>query len=210
MDRLKITIFSLLMALLSGCSINRSYKPDMDYFYINPDKDLSAIGRVVIVELDNTSNYPQVENNITKSLFQAMQKKQLFGINVVYQNEPAWHSLQLNLTSPYTLEQLFNIRKALKCDAVIIGTITEYQPYPHMLIGLRLKLIDLRDGQLLWALEQIWDSTDKTAEKRIKSYLKTQATTVSKPLNEQIIMFSSRKFVKFIAYEVAETLQQNR
>ena len=207
MNRLKIMLLSLFLALLSGCSIHRAYNQDMDYYYLAPDKDLSNIGRVVVVELDNTSGYPQVETNITKLLFQALQKKQLFGLSVVYQDEPAWHSLQLNLSSAYTLEQYFDIRKTLKCDAVLMGTITEYQPYPHMIIGLRLKLIDLRDGQLLWALEQIWDSSDKKTERRINDYLKTQTTVGTNSLNQQMVMFSSRKFTKFLAYEVAETLQ---
>ena len=210
MNRLKIAFSALLLTLLSGCSIQRASNQDMDYFYLDPNKDLSTIGRVVVVELHNTSNYPQVETNITKLLFQALQKKQLFGLSVVYQDEPAWHSLQLNLNSSYTLEQYFDIRKTLKCDAVLLGTITEYQPYPHMIIGLRLKLIDLRDGQLLWALEQIWDSSDKKTENRIKSYLKTQTMAGTKSLNEQLVMFSSRKFTKFLAYEVAETLQHKR
>ena len=209
MNRLKISLL-LLPVILSGCSIQRASNQDMDYYYLDTNKDLSTIGRVVIVELHNTSNYPQVETNITKLLFQALQKKQLFGLTVVYQDEPAWHSLQLNLNSSYTLGQYSDIRKTLKCDAVLLGTITEYQPYPHMIIGLRLKLIDLRDGQLLWALEQIWDSSDKKTENRIKSYLKTQTRAGSKSLNEQLMLFSSRKFTKFLVYEVAETLQHKR
>ena len=77
-------LLSLLPALLAGCSIQRAYNQDMDYYYLAPDKDLSNIGRVVVVELHNTSNYPQVETNITKLLFQALQKKQLFGLTIVH------------------------------------------------------------------------------------------------------------------------------
>ena len=181
---------------------------------------MCAVGRVAIVELGNNSNYPQIPADVTEALFTALQKKQLFGLTIVHQNDPAWRSLQLDLDSPppaqnntfgvpstYTLEQLSAIHKTLKCDAVLIGTVTEYHPYPRMAVGLRMKLVDLRDGQLLWALEQVWDSADKTIERRIEKYFQSQMRSGFAPLREGLVVISPLKFIKFVAYEVAETLR---
>ena len=143
---------------------------------------------------------------MTDALFQALQKKQVFSIESVDQSDPAWRSLQLDADAPLSLEQLGTIKKTLNCNAVLIGTVTTYQPYPHLSIGLRLKLLDLSDGQLLWAFEQIWDTTDKTTEKRIKNYFQAQIRSGITPLHEQLVVVSSLKFVKFVAYEVAETM----
>ena len=221
--------------LLSGCRFfYRTALPSADYYYLNPDKKLCTIGRVAIVELENDSSFPQISTDVTEALFHALQKKQLFSLTVVHRSDPAWRSLQLDLSSglapilqknakwqpsqtrngtsacltgsTFTLEQLLAIREALKCNAVLIGTITDFKPYPHTAIGLRLRLIDLRDGQLLWALEQIWDSADKTTEYRIKSYFQNQMRSGFAPLREQLVAISSLKFIKFVAYEVAETL----
>jgi hypothetical protein len=199
----------LLTALLSGCgaySIRRVPAPTADYYYLNPDKDLTSIGRVAIVELSNDSSYPQISTDITEALFQALQKKQVFGLTVVRQDDASWRSLQLDLDSTYTLDQIKGIRETLKCDGILIGTITEFRPYPHMAVGLRLKLLDLRDGQLLWALEQVWDSADKTTESRIKSYFKAQKRSDFASLREQLAAVSPLEFIKFVSYEVAETL----
>jgi hypothetical protein len=181
--------------------------PPANYYYRNPNKNMSLIGKVGIVELDNKSSYPQASADITEALFQTLQKKQLFSLTIIHQKDPAWRSLQLELDSAYTLEQLLAIRKTLECDAVLIGTITEFKPYPHMAVGLRLKLMDLKDGQLLWALEQIWDTADKTTERRIKDYFKRQMRAGFDPLREQLVTISPIRFVKFVAYEVGETLQ---
>jgi len=210
MNNLKIALSFLLPVLLSGCSFYSASAPAVEYYYLNPDKDLSTIGRVAIVELDNDSSYPQISADVTETLFQALQKKQIFGLTVVRQNAPAWRSLQLDLNSTYTLAELFAIRKTLKCDAVLIGTVTEYRPYPHMAIGLRLKLVDLADGQLLWALEEIWDTADKTTEHRIKNYFQREMRAGFAPLREQLMVVSSLGFIKFVVYEVAETLQPRR
>jgi len=211
--RLHIPVLLSLIALLFllGCQSYRIgipvSKPAGHYhFYLNPSKDLSCIGRVALVELDNDSSYPQISADITEALFQALQKRQVFGLTTVRQSDSAWRSLQLSLNDTYTLEQLLAIRKVLKCNAVLTGTITEFKPYPHMVVGLRLKLVDLMDGQLIWALEQIWDTADKTTEKRIKKYFQAQLSDGQAPLSEQLATISSLSFIKFVTYEVAVTI----
>jgi len=217
------TRFTLLLlpVLLSGagCQFYTVAAPMAEYYYLNPNKDLSTVGRTALVELENNSSYPQISADVTESLFQALQKKQLFGLVVIRRSDPAWRSLQLGLnsvsqtqstaaagSSAYTLDQLVAFHKTLKCDAILLGTITQFRPYPHMAIGLRLKLVDLRDGQLLWAFEQIWDSADKTTELRIKSYFQYQIRSGFEPLREQLVAVSPIEFIKFVTYEVAATL----
>jgi len=203
----RVTILFLSAVLLSGCITYYSGSaPAADYYYINPNKSLSTIGRVAIVELDNNSSYPTISSDVIEKLYQALQKKQIFGLTVVRQSDSLWRSLQLDLNSQYTLDQISAIHETLKCDAILLGTITEFRPYPHMIIGLRLKLLDLRDGQLLWALEQVWDSADKTTEYRIKDYFRSQKRSGYAPLQEQLASVSSLEFIKFVSYEVAETL----
>jgi len=209
MNRVK-TVFLLLPVLLSGCGFYAAYEPAANYYYLNPNKDLSAIGRTALVELTNDSAFPQISADVTEALFQALQKKQVFGLTVIRQNDPAWRKLQLDLNSAYTLEQLSAMRKTLNCDAVLIGTVTGFEPFPHLTIGLRLKLIDLADGQLLWALEQIWDTTDKTTQDRVKNYYRHHILPGFETLQEKLGTVSSLRFLKFVAFETAETLQPKR
>jgi hypothetical protein len=203
----RVTILFLQAILLSGCiTYYTGSEPAADYYYINPNKSLSTIGRVAIVELDNNSSYPTISTDVIEKLYQALQKKQIFGLTVVRQSDSLWRSLQLDLNSQYTLDQISAIHETLKCDAILLGTITEFRPFPHMIIGLRLKLLDLRDGQLLWALEQVWDSADKTTEKRINNYFKSEKREGFAPLHEQLAAVSPLEFIKFVSYEVAGTL----
>ncbi|MHC4531715.1 MAG: hypothetical protein ACYSXD_09170 [Planctomycetota bacterium] len=208
MNRTK-TVFLFLLVILSGCGANRVDKPPVGY-YLNPDRDLSTIGRTALVELANNSAYPQTSADVTETLFQALQKKQVFGLTVIRQSETNWKKLQLDLDSEYTLEQLSAMRKDLNCDAVLIGAVTGFEPFPHLSMGLRLKLVDLADGQLLWALERIWDTTDKTTQERIKKYYRHHLLPGFDTLEKELGTVSSLKFLKFVSYETAETLQPEK
>ncbi len=200
------SILLLVATFLPGCHTPRPVAPQAAYYYLNPDKTLTAVGRVAIVELQNDSSYPQVSTDVTTSLFQALQKRQVFGLTVIKQNDPSWRSLQLEPGATYSLDEMLAARQTLKCDGLLIGTITDFRPFPHMAVGLRLKLLDLRDGQLLWALEQVWDSADSATEKRIKDYFKSEKREGFAPLKEQLATVSPLEFLKFVSYEVAGTL----
>lgn len=196
----------MLAFLIPGCQSYQVSKPPADYYYLNPNKRLTTLGRVVIVELENDSSYPQMSADVTGSLFRALQKRQVFGLTVVGRADPAWRRLQLDADTTYNLDQILAIHETMKCDAILLGTITEFRPYPHMTIGLRLKLLDVRDGQLLWALEQVWDSEDRAVEQRTKSYFMAQKASGFEPLQEQLATVSPLEFMKFVSYEVAATL----
>jgi hypothetical protein len=209
MNKKTVLLVVVWLTLLPGCVIYTFQEPLNQFYYLNPNKDLSTIGKVALVELANNSSHPNISSSIIEALYQALQKKQLFSISIIMQDDPDWNSLQIESNASYSSKQLLAIKKTLKCDAILIGTITEYQPYPHMTMGLCLKLIDLNDGQLVWAVEEIWDTSDKKTEYRIERYFNINNRSDLTPLHKELMAVSPIKFQKFVAYEVAETLDNN-
>ena len=205
--RMRRAALCLIVLLLCGCESSQTDESMAKSYYIDRSKDLRQLGRVALAELSNSSAYPQVSTDVTEALFMSMQKQQVFGVMTVGQDNSGWRSLQENLDSLQAMRQLLTMRDTLKCNGLLVGTVTEYQPYPHMLIGLRLKLLDLTDGQLLWGMEQVWDSADQTVQKRIKAYHKRQRRIGSTSLQEELVAVSPLNFVKFVAYEVGQTFQ---
>jgi hypothetical protein len=200
----------LLLLLLAGCIGQKKHNPDSAFYYLTPNKDLMNIGRVVLLELQNETSYPKVSSDITNELYDALQKRQIFGLTVIRQSDPSWQNLQLGKFDDYSLEQLSAMHKSLKADAVLRGTVTRYEPFPHLVIGLRLELIDLADGQLLWGLEQIWDAADNNTQNRIKDYYKTSFLPGSDSLEVGMGTVSSLKFIDFVTYETAKTIKPKR
>ncbi len=199
---------SVLLLLACGCGSNQVAGPAADSYYLTPYKDLRKVGRVALVEIAGISDDPQIAATVTDALFLEAQKKQVFGVMVVRRSDPAWQNLQENLDAPQTLRQLAAAREALKCNGLLVGTLTKYRPYPHMVIGLRLKLLDLTDGQLLWGMEEVWDSSDRSIQKRIKNYLKEDRKAGDSPLREELVVVSPLSFCKFVTYEVAGTFER--
>jgi hypothetical protein len=198
--------------LLPACGCESEQEDAMaNAYYLSPNKDLRKLGRVAMVEMDSVSDSsrtPDIAASITDALFLEVQKRQVFSVMVVRQDDPAWQNVQENLDSLQELHQLVSIRDNIGCNGLLVGSVTRYQPYPHMAIGLRMKLLDLTDSQLLWAMEQVWDSSDRSIQKRVKAFVKEQRQSGESPLREELAVVSPLNFSKFVAYEVAKTLER--
>jgi hypothetical protein len=177
-------------------------------FSSGSQKNFTTIRTLCLVELSNHTAYPQISGDVSASLYQAIQKKNLFDLSMLRQSDADWKNLPLNPDSPNSLEQLLAARKMLGVDAVLIGSVASFTPYPHMSMGLNLKIIDLRDGRLVWKMEQVWDTDDKATVEKIKKFFEHQMRPGFSPLDEKLAMLSSINFIKFVTYGAAETFSR--
>jgi len=203
-------IFILLIGLicLTGCAPQRVYELPQHAYYLNPAKNIDDIGRVALLEMANQFLIPDLSMAVTDSLYQEIQKTQLFSVVTVPLDDPAWRRLQLHTDESFSYEELALISDLLDCDAILVGTITNFEPYPYMAIGLRLRLIDLSDGGLCWAMEQVWDTTDKNTRERIEAYYNPDELLLNdENLSGHLGSVSTLKFLKFVSYEIAATMQ---
>jgi hypothetical protein len=202
-----ILLLPLFAVIMTGCGSAKNKCPSTQAnYYLNPQKPISALGRVALIELANLSQRPEVSADATQALFEAIQKCNTFGLTVISRSDPACKGLLVEGNEQYSLDQLVLLRKNLKADAVLVGEVTQYYSYPRLAIGLRLRLIDLRDGSLIWATEQFWDSTDKQIENRIEAYFKAQIRSGFDPIEYRVAIVSPHMFLKFVAWEVSQTL----
>lgn len=197
---------AVLLAPLAGCTIVKPELTEPGHFYVNRYADMVTTNRVAIFEFDNDTTDPKYSANLTSAVTEALRKRHIFSISTLYRADPAWRSLDLADTSSYSLQELAAIRKQLRADAVLFGSITQYRPFPHLLTALRLRMVDLRDGKLIWAIEQVWDSTDKRVEQRMKVFFDHEMRSGYRPIDWQLMLTSPRAFDKFVAFEIARTL----
>ena len=200
------------MILLGGCSILKKPVPQTPVqFYIDKSQDFASIGKVAILELDNESvSSADLARTLTQNLADTLGKKQLFSVRTVYRTDPEWKGCNLDQANSLSSQDMEHIAKQLKVDAILIGTITRYRSYPQLLAAMRFKMLDLRSGRLLWAMENVWDSTDKSTEERIKSFFDDQMRTGYQPMNWQFVTNSPSAFYKFVMYEVVGTFPESR
>jgi hypothetical protein len=192
--------------VLGGCRVTEPVTMPSGHYYLNPTARFSEVGKVAVLELDNRTSNLQQGQDLSQALTDELGKKHLFSIRLIHREDSAWQQNDLDAINRYTHQQLSEIRETVGADAIVYGSINRYSSYPHLLVGLHLKMVDLRDARILWALEEVWDSSDKSTQQRIQQFFATQMRSGYEPLNWKILETSPRYFNKFVVYEVSRTL----
>jgi hypothetical protein len=194
----------------SGCTFSKPIIPESGHFYIDKSANFKQLGKVVIFELQGHEKHPNLSRELSDSLADSLGKKHMFSLNVLHRSDAGCKSLDLQDRTTYSIDELSNFRKELKADAIIFGTITQYHPYPHFLIGVNLKMYNLKNGNLIWAMEQVWDTMDKRLERRMERYYKVYMRSGYQPMDYRVMLNSPRAFNKFVVHEISETFDQAR
>jgi hypothetical protein len=205
---MKIGILGILAGLMlaGGCRIQEPAERPVGNYYLSPAADFEQIGKVVLLELENPTRHPDQGRQFSEILADGMGKKHLFSIRLVRRSDPSWQRFDLDSVRRCTPQQLAQIRQNLGADAVVFGTIHRYDSYPHLLLGVQVKMLDLRTARIVWGIEDVWDSTERITQRRIQRYFQTQVRTGYEPMNWRIFENSPLYFNKFVAYEITETL----
>lgn len=194
-------LLALFLAAAAGC--DRSEAPAVHH-YLAPPPALQNIQRVALIDLASEL-HPQIAQDMSEALFRSLQNKNIFHLVRIQRTDPACREI-LPPSQRYTLEQLSQLRESLDCDAILCGNIRTFESYPHMQIGLYLYLLDLREGKMVWAVDNLWDVRDKTTESRIKNFFENQLGQGYEPVQWRLGLLSPATFEKFVAFEVAKTL----
>ncbi len=200
------TIGLFLLLAATGCA--RQDDPPPIGYWLSSSQDASRLRRILFVEVGDASRSPEVARGMTREITQAIQAQKLFHVTVISRDDPACRDLPLDIRGPYDLRQILAIRKGLECDAVLFGTLTSSQSYPRMQVGLYMRLIDLRNGKLIWAVDHTWDSTDKVTEQRLRKFFEKQMRGDYDPVQWRLGLVSPRVFQKFVAGEIAGSIRR--
>ncbi len=201
-----IMLLGLVAALAAVPGCGDGYVAPNIYHEVPSPQGLMSLHRVILIEFKDETGQPRVAEDMTDALAQALQERGLFRVDVIDRLSPRLIGLPIDKLEPFTIAELAQMGRQLRCDAVLIGKVRQFQPFPRMQISILLRLIDLRDGQLAWGVDGKWNSTDAVVEKRIKWYFKKKLRSGYSPATWELITRSPMQFCRFVAFETVGTL----
>jgi hypothetical protein len=75
-----------------------------------------------------------------------------------------------------------SMQRVYGCDAVLFCELTTFHSYPPLMIGWRLKLVDVNTQRAIWSADVVFDASDAAVSKSAQQFQKQQEGT-DKPVS---------------------------
>lgn len=101
---------------------------------------------------------------------------------------------------PTQLVEKLNARYAI--DGLFLVDLSYFKPYQPVGLGIRAKLLDAKSSQLVWAVDEVFDSSNPKVSNAARKFYKMESV-MPYPLHEtQSVLHSPNRFSKYVAHSL--------
>ncbi len=212
-----IMLFFLIVVVSTGCTVTdttdtlRSKLFPKEFTSISYHKsaeyDYHNVQRVLLVPFTIESGRDKVMDEVTDAFMIELQKKSTFEAvkpqgfqDMMSQQKDVWSR---GLIRP---ETIIEAKSRYNVDAIIIGTITQYQPYEPPVLGIKIAMFSAVSGNIMWSTDAIFDSSEASVIQLLKAYYKKVYQRKQSLYDWKIILLSMKRYARFVAHHMVDTL----
>ena len=104
-----------------------------------------------------------------------------------------------------SVSAMVELARRFRADAILTGTVLQYRPYVPPVFGLRLQLLSVHTGGVVWAAEGIYDAGDATTRLDIRHYCAHVAAPETSLHGWEMTTLSHRRFIRFVPFRLLES-----
>ena len=211
----KVTAIGLLLGVLcAGCATPPQKMPQRVATYISPTMAQNPPARIVVVPFASPDCAPEAGRMATAALALAIQGTLCCDTVLPAADDERlaaesilWRSGRVDV------ESLIVAQKAYLADAFLFGTVTQYKPYDAPVLGLRLRMLSARTGDVIWAAEALFNGHAQDVRALAECYFKNSGLK-DRLYGPELVLMSPKLFAEFVAAQVVgplgEQLQRKR
>ena len=106
----------------------------------------------------------------------------------------------------YRPQTILSVARRFKLDAMLVGTVTQLNPYPPQSLGLDVDLVSTETGLVIWHGSVHLDAADERVRRSLEDYFESKNAEVGSKESIGLTMISPRRFARFAAHQVAQLL----
>lgn len=207
MADLKLTVLIAVcaLALVSGCT---AQKRQHCATYISGGLDTDIPRRVIVVPFDGRECSRAARMIATDAMSLELQGALLCDvIPAPVDDERLMAEIGLWKSGRVDPDSLIAAQKTYGADAFVFGTLTQYKPYDPPIMGIKVRMLSARTGDVLWACEAVFDAHAPDVRKAAKRAMK-RAGPKRWLGTDDIVFMSPRYFSRFVASEIVRPLKE--
>ena len=171
-----------------------------------PGFEWSFVRRILLVPLANESASPHAPTELQDALAARLQCSGRFEVVLPASDVRVTCLDTVRTNGRFDEAELLRLAAEYQVDAVLFGTVTQYQPYAPLRIGLSLRLISPSDAAVIASVDGLWDARDKSVAEQARSYHSLVLGSDRALLGDDVVLESPHLFQRFACHEAVTAL----
>lgn len=200
--------FGLVLSLPSCVMLDVTPSREDVVPYQAPSRPLAPFRRVLLAPLRREDGADASELVLRRALADAVVAQRVFEVVPVSRRELVDIEIERSRTrGTFSTDDLLTLNRRFGVDGVLTGTLTRFEAYPEMQIGVRLHLIDCRTGRVAWGTDNLLAASDPRVRRDAHNFYDLAYHDGTDSLEEERkVLVSPRVFSRYVAHRVVETL----
>ncbi len=201
----RAVLAAALLGLLSACA--SAPAPQLVNYYRSHDT-VERPRRILVLPLrPDGQTTPAAVDEIQTTMLSELTKLGLYDLVTIPPSEvPPIESEAIRRRGTFALEELVALTRRYRADGVLVGSVTDYRPYPPLRLGVRAELISTTTGVVRWSADALFDANDRDTRRSLEAYHQRNVASTDSLLAWEVLLVSMDRFTRFACHEVVATL----
>jgi TolB-like protein len=194
------------LALLAGCQFARPPEPKPINSYLAEPADLANVRRIMVLPFGHETGVTADCNKVRDAFVAELQKLRRF--EVVPLPSEAREDDELNTSLAHgrlSTEAMVRLCNRYLLDGVLLGSVTSWRAYTPPHLGMRTQLVSVHSGAQVWAVDAIFDTTDRSTVSDLQHYTETTQQDDGNLHGWELTKLSPGKFTSYVAHRFVGT-----
>lgn len=180
--------------------------PVFSNYFVHPFYQQERPIRVLVLPFAYKGKYAGSESDFMDSFVRELKKQNYFEVVQVEDVSGIISVEKIQAIDFIDQKKLMRLGYALNVDGVIVGTITEYNPYEPIILGARFSMYSTESGKKLWAVDEILDSRLKNVAQSARNFHRHEVNQKKQLFKNDLVLISMSSFTQYACQGWVRTL----
>jgi hypothetical protein len=207
----------LLALLLSSCALESCFLFQKEETgasapvssYLGDSQDLRLCRRVLVLPIQTTNMTASIRKDLEGALLSELSSQGRFQ---VLRMEPASREgkeiYPTERRGKIDPDLVVDLGRRYQADALLLTRVTQWFPYKPPRLGLRIQLVSVHSGKVIWAIDQTWDAGTERTRLDLIDYARTTLAPQENLHGWAFLTLSPRRFGRFALRRSVDTLSR--
>jgi hypothetical protein len=167
----------------------------------------AALGpRILLLPLANETCFPQAGDQVRDALAAELQSIGCLEVVVPPCDADAYISQAVHVQGRFDEAGMLALARTFRVDTVLLGTLTDYQPYMPQRIGLSLRLVSPPAAAVIASVDGLWDARDKQLADQVCAAGSGLSDALSASFKNDLLLASPQQFQRYVCHQAVQVL----